>query len=280
MAWHRRRRSAYYSRNDSYSRSANAESAEEAGRYPRTRAAAELGVSVKAFDAGCAAAEYRSHEWHHVSKYANMVDYFDTVELAESVEFWEGAAACYKSKTKQAELRAKVPELLEARKAERYAAFKARLVRQRDCTRPVLRGSNLTADNWRRYVKSAAGHYHIAPVVKPGDFDGLRATIAAAKLEVARERLAAKLTPAPSRHPRTDWPQVFNRLGWQFWHGGTNWIGAKNGIAIRFIEEKACAVWHRATRDGDRWKMGTTEGKIPRKELHRWLRAPEQMVPA
>jgi hypothetical protein len=72
------RRSAYYSRNDSYSRSANAEAAETEGRLPRTRAAQALGVSVKAFDVGCARCGYTSTEWHHVGKYAMRVDYYDT----------------------------------------------------------------------------------------------------------------------------------------------------------------------------------------------------------
>lgn len=88
----RRRRAAYYSRNNSYSRSYNASCAEAEGRLPRTRAAAALGLSTKAFDAGCAACGYRATEWHHVGKYANMVDYYDTEELSASAEFWTGAA--------------------------------------------------------------------------------------------------------------------------------------------------------------------------------------------
>jgi hypothetical protein len=188
MAW-RRRRSAYYARNDSYSRSANAEAAEAAGRLPRTRAAARLGVSVKAFDAGCAAAGYRTTEWHHVGKYASPVDYYDTNELSESVEFWEGAAACYKAKAKQDEIRARVPDLLAARKAERRAAFVAKLERQRDCTHPVLRLSKLHNWEWlvSRATQDAGLPAYKAPTIPPGDFSRLTATLAAMHIERQEE---------------------------------------------------------------------------------------------
>lgn len=96
------RRSAYYGRNygNEYSRSAGAQEAENQGRYPRTKAAKHLGVSVKAFDAGCEAAGYRSTEWHHVGKYASMIDYYDTNELESSAAFWRGAASAYKIKAR------------------------------------------------------------------------------------------------------------------------------------------------------------------------------------
>lgn len=82
---------AYYRRNNSYSRSYNAERAESSGRYPRTRAAKELGLSVKAFDAGCKYCGYYSSEWHHVGKFANRVDYYDVAELSQNIKFWVGA---------------------------------------------------------------------------------------------------------------------------------------------------------------------------------------------
>jgi hypothetical protein len=187
MSW-RRRRSAYYSRNDSYSRSANAEAAEAEGRLPRTRAAAALGVSVAAFDAGCAAAEYRSTEWHHVGKYATMVDYYDTTELEESVEFWQGAAAAYKSKVKQAELRARLPALLAKRKAERVKAFTAKLLRQRDCSVLVVSGRAASELRWAKLCQKAAADagfdkYSINGLVPPGNFSRLTATLAAMHLE-------------------------------------------------------------------------------------------------
>lgn len=84
-------RTAYYSRNNSYSRSYNATTAEQDGRYPRTIAAKKLFLSVKAFDAGCEKAGYTSTEWHHVGKYANIVYYYDTDELANNPLFWKGA---------------------------------------------------------------------------------------------------------------------------------------------------------------------------------------------
>jgi hypothetical protein len=82
-------RSAYYRRNNSYSRSYNAERAEQENRLPRTRAAAHLGVSVKMFDAACDAAGISTSEWHHVGKYANRVDYWDTEECNNSYDFWK-----------------------------------------------------------------------------------------------------------------------------------------------------------------------------------------------
>jgi len=88
-------------------RSWGAEEAEQYGRYPRTRAAEHLGVSVKAFRAGYAASDYTSNEWHHVGKYAAAIDYYDTHELQTDPKFWRGCAEEYKSKVKKAELEAK-----------------------------------------------------------------------------------------------------------------------------------------------------------------------------
>lgn len=84
-------RSTYYSRANSYSKSYNAIIAESEGRYSRTVAAKKLGLSIKAFDAGCAYINYRSTEWHHVGKYANAVDYYDTKDLGDNALFWKGA---------------------------------------------------------------------------------------------------------------------------------------------------------------------------------------------
>lgn len=82
---------AYYSRNNSYSRSLNAEIAENENRFPLTRAAAFMNLSIKAFKAGCEKCKYSPSEWHHVGKYANRVDYYDTTELNDSLFFWKGA---------------------------------------------------------------------------------------------------------------------------------------------------------------------------------------------
>lgn len=153
-----KRRSAYYSRNDSYSRSLRAELAEGDGKFPITRAAAHLGVSVKAFKAGCDAMGYRTSEWHHVGKYANMVDYWDTNECRSSVEFWRGAAAAYASKKKQAELIAIADAVWLEQKEERIAEFKAKLERQRDCSKFVLRHHG--CNNWCKFAaKKCGGEY-------------------------------------------------------------------------------------------------------------------------
>lgn len=72
-------RSAFYSRNASYSRSYNAEVAESEGRFPMTRAipvvAKEAGVTRKI--ARAALIHTYDGEWHHVGRYANEVAYYD-----------------------------------------------------------------------------------------------------------------------------------------------------------------------------------------------------------
>lgn len=88
------RRSAYYSRAGSYSRSYNAEQAEHEDRYPLTRAAKHLGLTTAAFKKGTDHANIGTSEWHHVGKYATRVDYWDVSEESEiynSYKFWFGA---------------------------------------------------------------------------------------------------------------------------------------------------------------------------------------------
>jgi hypothetical protein len=174
------RRSAYYSRNNSYSRSANAEFAESNGRLSRIRAAALLSVSVKAFDAGCAAAEYRSTEWHHVGKYANRVDYFDTNELAANAAFWQGAAGAYKSAAKRAVLLEIFRRRQAEEKAQRIADFKDMLARRRNCaiTLPVRRWPSRV--NWEKFCQTKYPRLLncvslISWPVAPGDKEGLAA---------------------------------------------------------------------------------------------------------
>ena len=140
------RRYAYYSRAGSYSRSYNAEVAESEGRLPRTRAAAALGVSAPAFDAGCKAAGYVCDEWHHVGKYANRVNYYDAEELRITPAFWEGCSTHYKSAAKRAAMlqaaaqaRVDAAEAKERARREMVERFRARLVSQRDCSRYVHR---------------------------------------------------------------------------------------------------------------------------------------------
>ena len=107
----------YYSRAHSYSRSYNAFQAEAQGRFPITRACQVLGLSLAAFRAGCRALKYVPREWHHVGKYANRVDYYDTEYLQEQRNFWLGAAtsrnqAIIKAALQALEAREKEPELL------------------------------------------------------------------------------------------------------------------------------------------------------------------------
>lgn len=113
MAWRKKNSWAYYGRNDSYSKSYNAEWAERNGRFPKTRAAKELGLNTKVFDEARWAINYRSKEWHHVGKYANPVNYYDTEELKNNPEFWKAASLVVKSKKKRIELFSKAIELEE-----------------------------------------------------------------------------------------------------------------------------------------------------------------------
>jgi len=82
---------AFYKRNNSYSRSYNASEAEREGRFPLTKAAEYLGVSVAAMKKGMKHADYTTSEWHHVGKYANRIDYYDANYLYNDYKFWFGA---------------------------------------------------------------------------------------------------------------------------------------------------------------------------------------------
>jgi hypothetical protein len=88
-----------------FGRSQNAYAAEEEERFPLTRAAAYLGLNVRAFIQGCLAVNaYPSREWHHVGAYGARVNYYDTRWLRRQRAFWEAAAASYKSAHRRAEV--------------------------------------------------------------------------------------------------------------------------------------------------------------------------------
>jgi hypothetical protein len=91
---------AYYEGNvgSEHSKSANAAQAEAEGRYPMTVAAKKLGISTKAFKAGCRSAKYESSEWHHTGSHARRTDYYDTTTLSTDADFWRGAARQYSDK--------------------------------------------------------------------------------------------------------------------------------------------------------------------------------------
>lgn len=63
-----------------------------------TVAATKLGISTKAFKAGCRSAQYESDEWHHTGSHARRTDYYDTTFLAANADFWRGAAREYSAK--------------------------------------------------------------------------------------------------------------------------------------------------------------------------------------
>lgn len=178
------RKAAYYSRNGSYSRSAGAEEAEAQGRLPRLRAAKAMGLSVAAFDAGCAAVEYHPTEYHHVGKYAREIIYFDVEALRDNRKFFAAAAATYKSKNKREEV---------AGRPRRAAidAFRRKLIRQRDCSRPVRRHSSRDAWNVRG-LRAGIGFSAFSKLAL-GDIDGLKALMGDRQMRIAE---AAAVTAA------------------------------------------------------------------------------------
>lgn len=91
---------AYYEANvgNEHSKSAGAAEAESEGRYPLTVAAKKLGLTARAFRAGCASAKYNCAEWHHTGSYARRTDYYDVAVLAANADFWRGAARKYGAK--------------------------------------------------------------------------------------------------------------------------------------------------------------------------------------
>lgn len=112
---------AYYKRNNSFSRSYNAECAENEGRLPRLRAAKELGISAKAFDVGYSSGDYTTSEWHHVGKYANKIDYYDTNEILIDFNFWLAVKKFYKTKKMKAFCDEKIRPLIRSRLFEKLS---------------------------------------------------------------------------------------------------------------------------------------------------------------
>lgn len=91
---------AYYEANvgSERSKSAGAAQAEAEGRFPLTIAAKKLGLSAKAFKAGCRSAQYENNEWHHTGSHARRTDYYDIGFLGSDADFWRGAAREYSDK--------------------------------------------------------------------------------------------------------------------------------------------------------------------------------------
>jgi hypothetical protein len=172
---------AYYSRNQSYSRSYNAEIAESEGRLPRNRAAKYLGISLKAFDAGCENAEYVATEWHHVGKYANCVYYYDCEELQDSELFWKGVINSYKSILKQKELQEKLKEVIAKKRQEIRIQLRSQWLKYIPPKRHYSFG------NWQKYVRKClqdagfvySGLYQSLPSINKGDMEGIKNKIQA-----------------------------------------------------------------------------------------------------
>lgn len=149
-------------------RSRRASEAQSEGRYPASRAAEKLGVSLAAFRAGCRAANYCPDEWHHVGLYAQRVDFYDVVFLKTDSDFWRGVAAAQRG-----------GKMSHAARAVKLESFRRQLVQQRDCSRAVKR--HTTKNNWCKYCEAQGldmvGRYmsggYNRKATEPGNFAAL-----------------------------------------------------------------------------------------------------------
>lgn len=152
-----------------FSRSVRATQAEAEGKFPKTTAAKELGLSVKAFTAGCDRAGISACEWHHVSKYANAVDFYDTHECRASAAFWVGAGQAYKAKANRAECARLARQCRAEDRAEslrlKRADFARQLKRQMQARPASTRtGSYELFERWLSALLDAHGLLSISKV--------------------------------------------------------------------------------------------------------------------
>ena len=145
-------------------RSLAAIESEESGRLPLTRA-----IPIVASRAGCTQAAARkalvgTHdgEWHHTGNRARRTNYYDV----------------------DAAVRAADPAIA---RAYVLAAAKAKLLRQRDCTRLVARHS--TASNWARHCDRSIAfedmYLLLRTTIRPGNHAALRYMAAVGSLLIA-----------------------------------------------------------------------------------------------
>lgn len=119
------------------------------GRFPKTLAAKELGISVKAFDAGVKNSDIISTEWHHVGKFATPVPFYDTEEYRKDYKFWIGVSTAYIGK--KAEFYREIANQCKIdAKLEKIEKFKQWLERRRDCT--VYVPKHYTGHNYKAFV--------------------------------------------------------------------------------------------------------------------------------
>lgn len=85
MTYFRKSKTIYRNGN---SRSYRAECAENEGRFPISKCAAFFNMSLKLFKEALNYAKIESNEWHHVSKFANKVNFYDTNEIKSNFSFW------------------------------------------------------------------------------------------------------------------------------------------------------------------------------------------------
>lgn len=166
-------------------RSLRALEAEDNDRLPLTRAipvvAKRAGVTQKVARAALEATH--DGEWHHVGKYAGRCDYYD-VEAACRYASPEYAAQC------------EADEHAEMIEQERQ-----RLIRQRDCTRPVKRHSSHLA--WQRRLSAINSTWiPIGDMVAFREAQQRHAARLAERVELDA-LLAAHFTPAKDDFGRT-----------------------------------------------------------------------------
>jgi hypothetical protein len=211
--------STYYSRANSYSRSYNAQCAEAAGREPASRAAKTWGFK----SAKDLRAVVSTSEWHHVGKYANVVDYFDVqswIDNLTELSELEGIAKHLTKTGKATTLRDAVHSIIIANlaastwhhdfKSSRNPRF-SRIAKLASVHNLPTYGVNWPVNLSDASAASFAATYHAEQAIKAK----------AAKIAAFRARLTAQMLPAkpPATH-RIPWDARIAQLKTQLgdWH--------------------------------------------------------------
>lgn len=217
-------------------RSCRASEAQRNGRYPASRAAEKLGVSLAAFRAGCRAADYYSDEWHHVGLYAQRVDFYDTVFLKTNADFWKGVATAGRG-----------GKLSDSARAVKVESFRLQLIEQRDCARPVKRHS--TKANWFKHCETEGldmvGRYMSGghKTVQPGDHAALTIEV---EMQFIRRREFAN--------------RLHAELAQKYYAQASVSFLSETLAGLGFVEEKT-ANWHK-TRNTCWRKHGCTVSNV------------------
>lgn len=142
---------------------------------PAIHAAKALGVSLEAFRAGTARANLETTEWHHVGKFANRVEFWDTEELEHAPLFWAGCGVAYARGASKRRWLAEQTRKAYRSKKEAAKAFDRRLFHSRmqrnmgegpfcDWLRRAQESSVASAANLRARFRRLA-HEHRYPAI-------------------------------------------------------------------------------------------------------------------